>query len=458
MVKHKLAIDYNVSRPIGVVSLDPYNFLILDRLFDDFRIITPRKQPWLENVPLRGYASSLNLKHNKLEETVKRYVNTRKFVELFAEDSKRKYLLYSPLDPPYKINPLAFLMNSPTIAHAYENKRYFRDEFSDLIRVPEYEIKYMNQLDKAASYSELRERFGGSFMLQDEESFGSKGSYAIHNHDDYVEAVQSLKKYSQGRTVVASQFVQGTVSSIQVCITKYGIFSGGIQRQLVDSPHLCNPKIKGATRWCGGEIGDDYPDIVQHQAQEIASVIGSELGSHGYKGIFGVDLIVTPENEVYAIEINARLTGYSHIISDMQMMNGKIPFMLLHTLELGNYRYEVTDTEALPSVAKYKKPASLLILNNQTNEDIVLKKSIKPGVYKLVGNRVEFVKEGFSLAECKTEDTMLIFSRFSEGETIGRGKRILKIMKLGRSMNADDLSMKTQHLVQAVKNTFGIAS
>jgi hypothetical protein len=314
----------------------------------------------------------------------------------------------------------------------------------------------MNELDRAASFRDLRERFGGPFMLQDEESSGSKGTYAIHNEDDYVDAVKSLKKFSQGRTVVASQFIHGEVSSIQVCITKYGIFSGGIQRQLIDSKYLCNPKLEGATRWCGGEIGSEYPDIVQFRAQEIASVIGSELSSHGYKGVFGVDLIVTPDHEVYAIEINARLTGYSHIISDMQMLNGKIPFMLLHILELGNFRYEVTDSEALPSTARYKKPGSLMILNNQTDEDFVLKKSIRPGVYRLIGDKVEFVKDGYSLNDAKAEDTMLIFCRYNDGEIIERGKRILKIMKLGRTMSDSDLNMKTQYLIGAVKKTFNI--
>ncbi|QQS20094.1 ATP-grasp domain-containing protein [Candidatus Saccharibacteria bacterium] len=454
MVKHKLAIDYNVNQPIGVISADPYNFLVLDRLFDDFQIVTPRKQDWLKDIPLRGRTVSMNLKNAFLGENISKYVIVKKFVEMFKADPRRKYPLYSPLDPPYKINPLAFLMNSPTIAHAYENKRYFRDEFADLIRIPDYEIKYMNELDRAASYRDLRDRFAGAFMLQDEESSGSKGTYAIHNENDYVDAVKSLKKFSQGRTVVASQFIHGEISSIQVCITKYGIFSGGIQRQLVDSKYLCNTKIEGVTRWCGGEIGADYPDIVQHRAQEIASVIGSELSSHGYKGVFGVDLIVTPDDEVYAIEINARLTGYSHIISDMQMMNDKIPFMLLHVLELGNFRYEVTGNDALPSAARYKKPGSLLILNNQSDEDIILKKHIRPGVYKLVGNRVEFVKEGYSLKDARAEDTMLIFCRHNEGEIIGKGKRILKIMKLGKTIAKGDLNLKTQQLVQAIKETF----
>lgn len=454
MSKYNLPIDYNRSIPTGVVSNDPYNFLLYDKLFDDFKIITPGRQDWLKELPLEAKIVSLGAT-KKSEESAPRVLKSKKFIENFKTDSKRKYVLYSPLDPPYKINPLAYLMNSPTIAHAYENKRYFRDEFADLIRMPEYEIRYMNELDKAAAYRDLHEEFG-SFVLQDEESSGSKGTYVIHNHDDYIDAVRSLKKFSRGRTIVVSKFVKGEVSSIQVCVTKYGIFSGGLQRQLVDSKYLCNTKLDGATRWCGGEIGTDYPDIVQHQAQEIATIVGSELSSHGYKGIFGVDLIVTPENELYAIEINARLTGYSHIISGMQLLEGKIPFMILHMLELGNFKYEVTDLEALPSNGRYKKPVSLLIVNNPLEEDFILKKAVKPGLYRYRDGVVSFVKEAYTLEALKGEDTMLIMSRYNEGEAVEKGKRILKIIKLGKSMNKEELNIKNRALVTAVKQAFDL--
>ena len=449
----QLPIEYNRSLPIGVIGTDPYNFLLYDKFFDDFKVVTEVKQDWLQSVPIKGQVSFIS-KTRQYGEDIPRLLRSRKFVELFKAEPKRKYVLYSPLDPPYKVNPLVYLMNSPTIAHAYENKRYFRDEFADLIRTPEYEIKYMSELDKAAAYRDLKERFNGPFVLQDEESSGSKGTHVIHDQDDYVDAVKTLKKYSQGRTIVVSQFVKGEVSSIQVCITKYGIFSGGIQRQLLDSKYLCNPKMAGATKWCGGEVGTTYPDIVQHQAQEIASVVGSELASHGYKGIFGIDIIVTPKNEVYAIEINARLTGYSHIISDLQLQEGKIPFMLLHVLELGNFKYEVTNQEALPSNGHYKKSASLLIVNNPLQEDITVKRYVQPGLYRYKDGKISFVKDAYSLESIKGEDTLLISSRHNIGDVIESGRRILKITKQGRTMSKGELNAKTQDLVIAVKKHF----
>ncbi|HWB38718.1 MAG TPA: ATP-grasp domain-containing protein [Candidatus Saccharimonadales bacterium] len=447
-------IEYKRSTPIGVVSVDAYNFVIYDKMFDDFRIVTEIKQPWLHDLGLKAQVSPLG-RTAQYGGSVSKTMRSKKFVADFKEDRKRKFVMYSPIDPPYKINPLAYLMNSPTIAHAYENKRYFRDEFSDLIKVPEYEIRYMNELDRAASYKDLQERYG-EFMLQDEESSGSKGTYAIHSQDDYVEAIKLLKKFSRGRTIVVSKYVTGEPASVQVCITKYGIFNGGIQRQLIGSKYLGNNSLEGNTKWCGGEVGDEYPDFVHHQTQEIASIVGSELASHGYKGVFGIDLIITPENEVYAIELNARLTGYSHLISDLQMQNGKIPFMLLHALELGNFTYEVTNNEALPSSGRYDKPASLMILNNSQDSELVLKHYIQPGVYRQKGDRVEFVKPGFTLSDLK-DDQMLIMSRYDKGEAVESGRRVLKVMKFGKTMaKSGDLNSKAQATVAAIKNTFDL--
>lgn len=447
----QLPIEYNRKLPVGVVGNDISGYLIYDQLFDDLCLVTEGKKQYLKDL---GFEDSIvPIKPSSRSAAVRRFYTAKKFVELTKQQPKRKFITYAPVDPPYKVNPLNLLMNSPAIAHAYENKRYFRDEFADLIRMPEYAIKHVNELDKATSYHELREEFG-AFVLQDEESSGSKGTHMVHNHDDYVEAVRSLKKNSSGRSIVASKFIEGQAYSTQVCITRYGIFSGGVQKQLVDSTYLCNPKLKGATRWCGGELGGDYPDIVQHQAHEMATIVGSELASHGYKGIFGIDLIITPDNEVYAIEINARQTGWSYLISDMQLKQGKIPFMLLHALELGNVEYEVKDLDALPSINRQKKPVSLMIVINPLAEEYIIKQAIKPGVYKITNDKLEFEKEAYSLSQLKGEDRLLIMSRHNKGDSVEAGKRILKITKNGKVMAKADLNLKSQHLIEIVKKHF----
>lgn len=448
----KLPIKYDRKIKLGSIGDDPVNFLMLNKFFDDFLMVTPESQAWLEDLDLSVKSKTFStLKKKGLENLLK----SKKFAEFVKSEGRRKYVLYSPTAPPYKINPLAYLMNSPTIAHAFENKRYFRDEFADLIRMPEYVIRHLGELDKAASYHDLKEEFG-SFVMQDEESSGSKGTFMIHTQEDYLQAVRALKKYSQGRSVVVSKYVKGETCSVQVCITKHGVFSGGIQRQLVASKYLCDPKSDGGTKWCGGELGAEYPEFVQHQAREIASVVGSELASHGYKGIFGVDLLVTPDDNVYAIEINARLTGYSFLISDMQLKERRIPFNLLHLLELGNYEYEVTDSDALPASWSYKRPVSYMIILNRSDEEITLESEIKPGIYTITEDGLEFKKPAHSLIQLTTKNEVLVLSRFTKGSTIGGSKRILKMIRLGTCMKNGDLNKDNQKLVQKVSNHFNL--
>ena len=141
-------------------------------------------------------------------------------------------------------------------------------------------------------------------------------------------------------------------------------------------------------------------------------------------------------------------------ISDLQLREGKIPFMLLHLFELANSRYEVTDSEALPSISNYSSPASLLIVNNPLEDAFVLNHYVQPGIYKQKGNKIVFLRPGYSLSDVKNEDELLILCRYNQGDAIGSGKRIVKIAKLGETMNKGGLNSKARKMVAAVKNTF----
>jgi hypothetical protein len=450
------AITYKRSLPLGAIYDDRFIFVHMHRLFDDFISVGTMPEPWLNELGLGDQSMTIHIP--ELARALGgKIAGSREFADMVKTMPKRKFVLYGPLDPPYPANPLTYIMNSPTIAHAYEHKRYFRDEFADLINIPPYEVRWLTDLTDA-SHDEFTEAFG-KYVIQDVESSGSKGTFIVSSKDQYESALETLRKTSYSGSVVVSQFVEGDAYSVQVCVTKYGVFSGGLQRQLVDSKYLCNTTLKGVSRWCGGELGGKYPEIVKHRTQEIATVLGTELASHGYRGIFGIDLLINSDNEVYAIEINARLTGYTHILSDMQYAKQKIPFILLHTLELGNYKYEVNDLESLPGMASLRDKYSYLILNNQTDGDFVLEHGIPVGLYRYNQNERTIVhqKVSYSVEDIEDEEDILIFCKFQQGDVIGRGKRILKVVKKGGSMAEDaDLDEPTRQLIEVIKQTFSI--
>jgi hypothetical protein len=445
-------ISYDRKVPLGAIYDDKSVFIHLHRLFDNFITVGTFREQWLNDFGLADKDFPMGVDRARFSKNWK-IASSKQFAEFVKGMAKRKFVLYAPLDPPYRINPLSYVMNSPTIAHAYEHKRYFRDEFSDLINMPEYVVLRFDDLTDPM-YDELRQRLGNKFVVQDAESSGSKGTFVISKRPDYEKAVKALAKESSG-TMVVSKFIKGLPCSVQVCITKYGIFTGGLQKQLVNSKYLCNLEAPNVSRWLGGELGGSFPDIIKHRIQEISTVVGSELASHGYRGIFGIDLIVTPENEVYAIEINARLTGYTHILSDMQYVKQKIPFLLLHTLELGNYKYEVNDLEALATMTSLDEKYSYIILSNQTNDVMKLATDIKTGLYRVDGDKVTYIKPSYTVADIKDDRTILILSKFSKGAKLRVGQRVLKIVKRGKCMaSTGDLDSKSQHLIKTIKQTF----
>lgn len=449
------AITYDRTVPIGGVYDDQAVFLHMHHFFDDLITISDSSADWLGDLGLIEKNRSLhidrrdNIPGQKIASSVE-------FAEFIRSQNKRKVVLYGPLSPPYVVNPLTYIMNSPTIAHAYEHKRYFRDEFSELINMPEYVVKRLDELDDD-TYDELVTLYD-KFVIQDVESSGSKGTFIVSTKDQYDRAAKKLKETSFSGSVVVSEFVAGQTCSVQVCVTKYGIFAGGLQRQLVDSQYLCNTELPSVARWCGGELNVEASDIVKHRTQEIATVVGSELASHGYRGIFGIDLLVTPENEVYAIEINARLTGYTHVISDMQFAQDKIPFSLLHTLELGNYKYEVDDLEALPTMGSTSQPYSYIIFHNLVDGPVQLKEEIRSGIYSYRGGKLDYIKSGYSVTELEDDSQMILFCKFTKGQTVERGKRIVKLIMPGTSMADDgDLDEAHQALIEVVKKKFKLS-
>lgn len=448
----KNAIVYNRAAPLGAIYDDQSVFLHLHNFFDDFVTISDASGKWLEDLGLQDKNIALNVERPENMPPIK-IASSSEFAEYVKDQRRRKMILYGPLSPPYVVNPLTYIMNSPTIAHAYEHKRYFRDEFSELINMPQYVVKRLDELNDD-TFIELQTLYT-KFVVQDVESSGSKGTFIISTKEQYDKAAKKLRETSFSGSVVVSEFVKGETCSVQVCVTKYGIFAGGLQRQLVDSKYLCNLDLPGVTRWCGGELGVDAPDIVNHRTQEIATVVGTELASHGYRGIFGIDLLVTPENNVYAIEINARLTGYTHVLSDMQFANEKIPFSMLHALELGNYKYEVDDLDALPTMGSTAKPYSYLILNNFIDGRIKLAAHIVNGIYEYKDGNLTYIKPGFSVTELENDNQLIIFCKYEKGAFIERGKRILKIIKPGASMAEDgDLDEAHQQFIEVVKKKF----
>jgi predicted ATP-grasp superfamily ATP-dependent carboligase len=238
------------------------------------------------------------------------------------------------------------LGNSHKIVSRFENKAWLRENFSDSLRFTPYIIETFKKLQKAKSYDRLREALSANLVIQHPTLAGGRGTFFVSNEKEYIRTMTSLSQFieSQGEKIVVSKWLSSPLErTLQCCVTNDEVLVGPPQAQLVRHPLLTLDE-PGAIQFCGGRIHRGLLSDEQFKAAaDTARIIGESLRSSGYRGIFGVDLLVQG-SEVWFIEVNPRLTGLTPLLTSIQK---NIPFRLLHILELASTPYTI------------KKPADL---------------------------------------------------------------------------------------------------
>lgn len=252
-------------------------------------------------------------------------------------------------------------------------------------------------------YRQLTERLGDKLVMQlTSYSFGGgKGTYFVDTLDDFraffADAKERLHDEDEKKTTVnVNAFITGATASIAGCATRHGVLTGPVQTQVLDVPELVQSTGRRGI-WRGHDWSfRQYSGAVQTKAEDIVRVIGEKMYAEGLKGIFGVDLIVTDKDEVYANEINPRYTGAFPMYSFLQHKAHEIPMEVFVLLEFLGMTYEL-DVEAVSASWKQQKSGAQLILHNKESERFVQAAGDLPaGVYRLGKVNLEFVREGVS--------------------------------------------------------------
>jgi hypothetical protein len=103
-------------------------------------------------------------------------------------------------------------------------------------------------------------------------------------------------------------------------------------------------------------------------AFEAGNYFGEELARLGYRGYFDVDLVISHDNKLYAVESNMRRTGGTHIHSAAQSLLGKEYWKTYHV---------VNEDIILPQHAHLTYEKCLQLLNN----DIYDKKTKRGAIF-----------------------------------------------------------------------------
>lgn len=139
-----------------------------------------------------------------------------------------------------------------------------------------------------------------------------------------VEELEILQKQFPNRLVRISQYVSGPTYTINAVVDAVTTHIGPVMYQITGLAPFTD--LPYAT------IGNDWhvPSVLltpdqQLQCVSIIEVIGRGLHTLGWRGCFGIDVVVdTEKNKVYVIEVNMRQTASVSFESSLQRMNGSL--------------------------------------------------------------------------------------------------------------------------------------
>lgn len=324
----------------------------------------------------------------------------------------------------------------------YASKSQFRQHFSSQIRMPKFKILALREWVKGQTYDTFTISLSEDLVVQHPDSSGSRGTYLVSTEGQFDSAIEEIladTKNPIDEVVVSECIMSPSERSLQVCILEDRILIGPPQAQLVRNSALTYASSE-AVQFCGGRIGAGLMTDEQYsEASQYATIIANELKQSGYRGIFGIDLLLS--DKVYVIEANLRLTSLSPLLASLQV---SAPYMLLHILELGQQPYQLKETTEVIG------EGSFVTIYAQADGAV----DLTTGLYDVNLNRVG---DGFEDANLLPKQTELFFvaMRVKPGETMKSGKSFAFIYSRTVLFDVDgELSFEGAEITRNIRNKF----
>ncbi len=221
------------------------------------------------------------------------------------------------------------------------------------------------------SYHDLNDELGAEFVVQLDRAHTGLGTFFIKNEGEWVKTQKALA----GNIVKLSRVIKGTPYTINGCVTRRGIFVAGLQYQITGVPEL--------TDGAGSTVGNDFsfanelqPEI-KSQIFNLVRYVGELMQNDGFRGLFGIDLILENNLNPILIEINARQTANISLQTRLELKAGLTPLALINLAEFLNIQIE----EDPPQQIMPLEGAQVFLRAKYDNFRI--NHALKSGVYRL---------------------------------------------------------------------------
>lgn len=409
-------VMFDSSLKFYMVSPSAWTATGATQWFENYRIISSLDNPIADKLGVL----SLGRYTDKVPKTTKEIINSPLLNRVLQDNGMQGYKM---LLNRASANRSDALGNSFDVVSRYENKVWLRKQYASELEFPPFRIVKLGEL-RNHTLPQLKEEMNTqAVIIQHASLAGGRGTYRITTSDEYqacIESLGSLVKDSD--EVVVSAFVDAYERTLQACVTEEEVLVGPPQAQLVSHPLLTSPR-PGDIQFCGGRIAPGLLDDAHYQdAVRQVQAVGSQLQSEGYRGIFGMDFLVS-KDKTYALEVNPRMTGLTTLLAFLQQ---DVPFLLLHILELAKSNYTIEST--LP------RTGSGSFIQVYAQEAGVV--SFETGRYNRGGEKVgEGFERGNILPE--SDDDCFVAMRVAKNTTAAQGKSLAFIYSR-RQLFTDD--------------------
>lgn len=292
------------------------------------------------------------------------------------------------------------------------------------------------------------------FVIQGDCTSGGNGTYFIFSESDYNLTLDKIK-YEEYKEYIVTEYIEGETMGVIGINYGNGTIVTSPYSQIIGNKNLVlgessNLDING--KFMGNSIPNKH--ILYNKIMGYIQIIGGILNKQfGYKGIFGIDFLITKNQEIKIIECNPRITGAFPIIDMFYSNVGILSPLSLHIKEfVGENDLDYRDIQKL-YIDRDSFSMSQIILfmdKNLYTDKILPQQNIKPGLYNISGDKV--IRQSNSLKFENKNKSEFILSEIPINLTkLGKRERIARIIFSWEYNNKDN---NTQKIINWIKEGF----
>jgi hypothetical protein len=157
--------------------------------------------------------------------------------------------------------------------------------------------------------------------------FAGNGTRTVLDVDELRKVIEA----SPGEPGKLSEFIEGDTVCVNGVIVGGEVIVGPVARQITGDPRLTPQPMTG----CGNDWATPLDANAVTAIRAMAARIGGLFATRGFRGVFGLDAVLTPCGDVVLIECNPRWTAGLSFQIRLQQLAGAPTLLTAHLGEFG---------------------------------------------------------------------------------------------------------------------------